>query len=162
MCSSLSIITQRNGAMVRLVVTGEIDMSNRDRLGAVIASVIRDRWTAEIIVDLGDLTFLDASGVRTLLEGYRWARRHDTRLRVDHPRGLVSKVLQITNTFCLLAGCRGDERRVAEPGASGATRPSGALSDASTGRGTSDGPWPPDPGGPRDPGVPTGAHRQQP
>jgi anti-anti-sigma factor len=116
----------RNGAMVRLVVTGEIDMSNRDLLGAVIACVIRDRWTAEIVVDLGDLTFLDANGVRTLPEGPRWARRHDTRSRVDHPRGLVSKVLQIINALCLLAGYRGDERRVAEPGASGAARPSGA------------------------------------
>jgi anti-anti-sigma factor len=110
MSASLSISTQVDGTVARIEVAGELDMSNGDLLGAMIAGAVLDRCALDVVVDLGELTFLDASGVRTLLESHRWAKRHGTRLRVDRPHGLVHRVLQVTDTLPLLTGHREDVR----------------------------------------------------
>jgi anti-sigma B factor antagonist len=107
MCSPLSIVTHHlHGGALRLSVTGEVDMSNHDLLGAIIAGAVVDDAVRTVIVDLHAVAFLDAAGVRTLLAARQWAAERGTKLRVDRPRGLVERVLRLTGTLSVLTGGR--------------------------------------------------------
>jgi stage II sporulation protein AA (anti-sigma F factor antagonist) len=50
-------------------VVGELDVSNVDRLRALLDTI--EEPCAAIVVDLGELTFMDSSGIGVLLERHR-------------------------------------------------------------------------------------------
>jgi anti-sigma B factor antagonist len=53
--------------------------------------------TTDLVVDLGQLTFLGSHGIRALLLGRRAAEQHGCRYRVTNPSGTVLRVLEITD-----------------------------------------------------------------
>jgi anti-anti-sigma factor len=78
-------------AVVRLI--GEVDMSVEERFRAALCAAIVSAPSA-VVVDLGDLTFLDCAGVRVLLESHRLARAATVPLTIHNPRPLVLRVLR--------------------------------------------------------------------
>jgi anti-sigma B factor antagonist len=104
MSTPLSIVKQQVDARtVCLSVAGELDMATGDALDAVIANAITNRPVSRMTINLGAVTFLDASGVRALLQGQQYAREHGVRLLVDHPYGIVRQVLKLTGALPMLA-----------------------------------------------------------
>lgn len=64
---SLAITTQRTGTTVRIMVGGDLDLATAPDLRECLRGQLADH--AEIVVlDLADVSFIDSSGLRVLLE----------------------------------------------------------------------------------------------
>jgi anti-anti-sigma factor len=70
------------GAAV-LRCAGEVDMSNADDLRAAIESTA----AADVIVDIGDLRYLDSSGLRAIEQAFRRARSSSRSFALVAPPG---------------------------------------------------------------------------
>jgi anti-anti-sigma factor len=63
---ALLTTTDRDGG-VRLAVGGEVDMATVSPLAATMASILDRPDTPQLVVDFADVTFLDSTGIATLL-----------------------------------------------------------------------------------------------
>jgi anti-anti-sigma factor len=81
---------------VIIAVSGELDMSTIDALTDQVETELR-RPLALLTLDLGDLAFMDSTGLRLLIELNDRARQESWRLRLIFPRHeSAARVLQIT------------------------------------------------------------------
>ena len=60
--------------LTRLLVAGEIDMQVAPRLTEAIGDLLRDGHD-RVVVDLSAVTFLDSSGLASLVDGYHQAEQ---------------------------------------------------------------------------------------
>jgi anti-anti-sigma factor len=89
---SLTIDIDHDGA---IVVHGDIDMAG----GPVLeASILQREALQQLVIDLGDVSFIDSSGLRSLLGASRraHARGAEVVLRAVGPE--VARLLDITGT----------------------------------------------------------------
>jgi anti-sigma B factor antagonist len=93
----LSITTARPGpGMVRVDVIGEIDLATAPRLRvALLAAIAATAAGTEIRVNLAEVTFIDAIGVGVLVRARGAASRAGVGLSLEHPRGLVLRILEL-------------------------------------------------------------------
>jgi anti-anti-sigma factor len=63
---AVEAVPDPSGALV-IKLSGEIDISNADRIGAELERLVGDR-TVPLVVDLSDLGFMDSSGIAMLLQ----------------------------------------------------------------------------------------------
>jgi anti-anti-sigma factor len=85
------------GAFTVVRVRGEIDLATRDQLRACLATLHGD-----VVVDLSAVTFLDSSGMATLLAQATRLDGESATLRLRRPAGLVARVLHISGLDDLL------------------------------------------------------------
>src|SRR6266508_5230953 len=76
-----------------LFVSGELDASTAPQLRLQLDDLSRD-GECEIVVDLSDVTFLDAAGIAVLVNTDARLRGRGPRLIVRSPRTTVAKVLR--------------------------------------------------------------------
>lgn len=89
---SLTVEVGSDGA---IVVHGDIDIAGGPTLEAVILS--REN-TQPIVVDLGDVLFIDSSGLRSLLGASRRAQARNSSVILRSVGPEVRRLLQITGT----------------------------------------------------------------
>lgn len=78
-----------------IVVHGDIDIAG----GPILETVILTRESAEqIVIDLGDVFFIDSSGLRSLLGASRRAQARNTMVVLREVGPEVARLLQITGT----------------------------------------------------------------
>ena len=96
---------ERNGAdAVVLKLFGEFDMACCDDFEAAVQSLNGDPLR-QVVIDLGGLTFIDSSGIRTLLDSKRRAEEHGVVLVVRVPQeGQVRQVFELTGVDRVLDG----------------------------------------------------------
>jgi anti-sigma B factor antagonist len=84
-----------NGATVR--AHGELDGYSAPKLRAAVhdASLVSP---GTLVLDMSGVTFMDSSGLGTLLAMARELQERECQLVVDHPSDRVWKVLEITGT----------------------------------------------------------------
>ncbi|MCW8983957.1 MAG: STAS domain-containing protein [Thermoanaerobaculales bacterium] len=81
-----------NGSLIRVV--GEVDLYSSPELRkAILKAVPSARGGLEI--DLEGVTYIDSSGVATLVEGLRSAREHGTGFALVTPSPAVRQVLEL-------------------------------------------------------------------
>ena len=90
----LSSRTGADGYQV-VTVTGELDIATAEQAYTYISGVIDDR-TAPVSVDLGGVTFCDASGLGVLARIARHARQAGRQLRLTSARPSLMKIMRIT------------------------------------------------------------------
>lgn len=78
-------------------VTGELDLSNVNRLRSALNEIFAER-PARLAIELSGLTFMDSSGIALLVEA---AQRIDT-LELQKPSPLIRRVLQATGVSEIL------------------------------------------------------------
>ena len=80
---------------VRLLVSGDLD---RDSAWALTAAVIQAEVThpSRLIVDLNELQFIDAGGLRAITDAAWRARRHSSAFAVANPSAPVERLLRLT------------------------------------------------------------------
>lgn len=93
-----------NDGVVRLAVAGEVDLATYDRLRTAIRTVLTDARTAELVVDLNRVSFLDSTGIHTLTEGRRLAADNGINYLVTNPQGMVHRVLALCGVLPILTG----------------------------------------------------------
>lgn len=84
-------VVDRDG-VVLVCAQGEIDLASTGRLARVLAP-FTDR---PVMLDLSQVSYLDAAGIGVLVETDRRLRARDARLVVHAPTPLVRRLLEIT------------------------------------------------------------------
>jgi anti-anti-sigma factor len=84
-------------AAVRVVPHGELDLSSTPQLEARLNELIGAGWSC-IAVDLGELSFIDSSGVNLLIRFARSARADGWSLELRPGRQPVQRVFELTGT----------------------------------------------------------------
>jgi anti-anti-sigma factor len=78
-----------------IVVHGDIDVAG----GPILEVAIRERENdGPVIIDLGDVFFIDSSGLRCLLGASRRAHDRDSTVVLRHVGSEVQRLLDITGT----------------------------------------------------------------
>ena len=88
--------------MLRLAVTGDIDMESAWQLEAAVKYALGEPDVEALILDLDHMAFVDSIGIKTLLDGHALATAQGTGFRVENPRPTVRRVLDITGVLPLL------------------------------------------------------------
>ena len=84
-----------------VTVGGEIDLETSAQLRAVLAELDAD---SNISLDLGDVTYIDSTGLRVLLTARDAANEAGGDLRVSATSSIVSRLIEITGAAELLDG----------------------------------------------------------
>ncbi len=89
---SLTVENVPGGA---IVVHGDIDVAG----GPILeAALLRRETEGPVVIDLGDVSFIDSSGLRSLLGASRRARARGTTVVLRHVGAEVRRLLEITGT----------------------------------------------------------------
>jgi anti-sigma B factor antagonist len=83
----------RDGARTRVRLRGELDIATVDAVAKCLAAV-RERHES-VLLDLDELTFMDASGVRLVLEAAEDSRRDGWAFAVTPGSWPVRRVFQL-------------------------------------------------------------------
>ena len=79
----------------RIALRGELDMASSQLLARKLEAVERDH-PQEIVLDLAELSFMDVSGLRALLDAARRARRAGSSLVIVNPHPHIVRLLELT------------------------------------------------------------------
>ena len=79
----------------RLKVSGEVDIQTSPVLDEQLQKVL-DQGLSSIVVDLGEVTFLDSTGLSVLIAALKRCQGAGGDLRLVSPRPNVRRVLEIT------------------------------------------------------------------
>lgn len=94
--NDLEISTRREEGWDVVKVAGEVDLATAPRLREALSGLIGEAGS-RVVADLRRVSFIDSSGVETLLEAHKELGRAGGRLAVVCARGgPVAKVLGIT------------------------------------------------------------------
>lgn len=75
---------------------GRLTMASARQLTDAVTSLV-DAGTTHVVVDLGETTFLDSSGLGALIAGLKRCRQGGGDLRLARPTEQVTAVLSLTN-----------------------------------------------------------------
>lgn len=100
--AELEITCTEHENSIVVSLNGDLDPATSSWLRRQLLQQLGNR-PAALIVALDQVPFMDASGLRALAEGHRWARLVGIRFQITGPRRLVRKVLAITGMDKLLA-----------------------------------------------------------
>jgi anti-sigma B factor antagonist len=96
----ISVDQVAKDAVVRL--TGRVDVDSspdlRDRLRTLLSE---EALPQTIIVDLAGVSYIETSGVATLIEALRIARHHQTNFRLQGLGGAVLRLFEVTGVLAL-------------------------------------------------------------
>ena len=88
------------GSMIELRCRGELDLGSAPLLDATL----RGCSAGDVVIDLSDVTLIDASGCRVLIHAARTLHSDGRSLSVIRPTPLVRQVLDVVNLAWLIAG----------------------------------------------------------
>ena len=77
-----------------LHLTGEIDLSNSSEVRRCLLDIINQGNS--VVVDFSDLTYIDSSGMATLVEGLNMAKKKALSLMIASANGAPLQVLELT------------------------------------------------------------------
>ena len=87
---------QVHQGVVRLCVTGEVDLATSDLLAVTIRDAITPGHLQRLVVDLDKVTFLDSAGVDALVAGQRLAAQYGVTYLVTQPHDRVGPTMDVT------------------------------------------------------------------
>jgi anti-sigma B factor antagonist len=100
---AFEVRTFREGGSWRLALSGELDLASADQLEDAIR-MAEEGSGLRIVVDLGDLRFIDSTGLNVLLNAQARSRKNGQRLSFKPSRHeAVIRLLDLTQTTEILA-----------------------------------------------------------
>jgi anti-anti-sigma factor len=81
-----------------ITVTGDIDRNSSELLRATIERLVSDRHT-RIVIDAGNISFCDSTGLRALLSGMRVTSEAGGWLRLAGVSGVLERLLRMTDLY---------------------------------------------------------------
>ncbi|MFI6180572.1 STAS domain-containing protein [Nonomuraea sp. NPDC051191] len=95
--SPLEISRRLLPAAVLITLSGELDATNIDHLESAVGRAYQAG--RPLILDLGELTFLDSRGLHLLLRVHRDVRSQDGTVHVAGVHGAPARTLQLTGVW---------------------------------------------------------------
>lgn len=100
---ALSTLVSRSAEAVTVSLCGELDLATAGQLRRCLAAVVQeDPAPRRLVLDLSDLTFVDASGISALLTVQRSLDARGGRLLLRSPSRLVRRVVRVLDLEQLL------------------------------------------------------------
>jgi anti-sigma B factor antagonist len=99
--SSTVIAAEREGRRARLVLGGELDMTARFQAEQALDALLAEP-VEQLVVDLGEVTFVDSTGMGFVLELHDRARREAFRLRLLRGPDEVQRVFELAGVADVL------------------------------------------------------------
>jgi anti-sigma B factor antagonist len=91
---SLTCRTEERGEAVVLHPAGEVDLATVSSLWSMMKSA--GEGGRHVIVALNEITYIDSTGIKALLDVHRLLRQRSQRLLLADPTSMVRKVIEIT------------------------------------------------------------------
>ena len=91
----LEVDTQEQEGSVHLALTGELDLSTVEQVEEELRK-IEDGGAQTVVLDLTSLSFLDSTGLRTIVTADQRARKSGRRLAIVKGPDTVHRVFTIT------------------------------------------------------------------
>jgi anti-anti-sigma factor len=89
------VLAERDGAVVRVRVSGELDLQREGRLRSAFAAALDGVPVERAVLDVRGLLFLDSSGLRALLKCRDLARAAGASFVLSVQPGPVTRLLQV-------------------------------------------------------------------
>lgn len=100
---AVQIRTDRHDGLLRLTVTGPVDLTGSGTLGSALAEAI-DEGPRRVVVDLAAVGFLDSSGINALVGAYRTGRARGVAVGVVNAEGVVRRTMEVVGVYQVLCG----------------------------------------------------------
>jgi len=91
----LEVQTREEDGAVHLALTGELDLSTVEKVEEALRRV-EDEGVETVVIDLSALSFLDSTGLRTIVTADQRARKSGRRLAIVKGPETVHRVFTIT------------------------------------------------------------------
>ncbi len=91
----LRIETEAGDGAAVLTLVGEVDMYSAPQVDAALNELV-ERGDVQVTIELGQVRFLDSTGLRVLVGGTRRLRDAGGSLTLANPTAMISRVLEIT------------------------------------------------------------------
>lgn len=98
----LRLASDQRGHTAHLRLSGEIDITTAPILSEWLHAA-ESNGNSSVVVDLDQVTFMDAGGLRVFLRAADRANRGDRTFAITAASAMVQRILQITGTTHLLA-----------------------------------------------------------
>ncbi len=99
---ALSLDFARRGRAVTVTVHGEVDGASTAVLRGLLLDVVEGQGNLSVAVDLGDMTFIDSTGLSMLLDVHRRAVERGGTFVLHNPRPSTAKVFEIVGLSRIL------------------------------------------------------------
>lgn len=94
--AQFTVTVQESDPVVVLAVSGEMDATTTGRLDSALDAAIRDH-EHHVVLDVGEVTFIDSTGVTALVSGLRRLNRSRRRMAIAcSAGGAVGRSLEVT------------------------------------------------------------------
>lgn len=93
---TLAIKTTNESGRTVVSVGGEVDAASADVLRAAIFDAIESHSGGAVAIDMAEVTFIDSSGLRVLIAGFKACESGGSSLVVVSPSDPVTRLLEIT------------------------------------------------------------------
>jgi anti-sigma B factor antagonist len=98
----MSLKTREQGGAVVVELEGEIDLQRSPAVRKALMELMFD--SRDVIVDMGQVAYIDSSGVASLVEAYQMSRKNGTRFvlaAVSAPAARVLQLARLDKVFAL-------------------------------------------------------------
>ena len=110
---SIDIKLDKAGDTVTLEVTGDIDMSSSTKVRDALAPLFQNN-NKVIVVDLSGVSYIDSSGIATLVEGLQWSHNSKNKFRLAALTPGVKDVFEIARLLSVFEVFDTKEQALAE------------------------------------------------
>ena len=92
----------RTASGTTVAVSGRVTIDSSPHLRSLLLQLIRKETSQTVTIDLSKTSYLDTSGIATLLEALKAARRHPVKLRLVGVSGqvkMLAEILELAQSF---------------------------------------------------------------
>ncbi len=109
----MNVSIQREGKAAIIRAQGDVDLYSSPKLRDAILEAVRLK-AVPIVVNLSDVTYMDSSGVATLIEGFQLAREYGGTVRLVGLNERVSEVFKLARLHQVFEICKTEEEALAD------------------------------------------------
>jgi len=100
-------------------ISGNIDLSNSPEVRKAFLHEMRDNKTPRVLVNLGDVKYIDSSGIASLIEGLKASRETGTKFILYALTPGAREVLQISRLLQVFEVAENEEQALQRAAAAG-------------------------------------------
>jgi anti-sigma B factor antagonist len=91
----ISAEVTRKDSQAIVTVAGRVTVDSSPHLRSVLLRLLRDKTGEVVVIDVSKVSYLDTSGIATLLEASKAARKRSVKLRLERASGRVRMLAEL-------------------------------------------------------------------